>query len=221
MDLVGVFVALRAFSSCGAAGGFAVTMPTAKLELLVNEIRACTACAAHLPLGPRPVVQIGRSATLCIIGQAPGTRVHETGVPWNDASGERLRQWTGIDRATFYDAHRLAIMPMGFCYPGVNAAGGDKPPRLECAPLWHARLLRHMPNIRLTLLVGQYAQRAYLLTPRAQSMTATVEAYRTFLPAYFPLPHPSWRTVGWQRRHAWFDDDVLPQLRRRVYEALA
>jgi uracil-DNA glycosylase len=195
-------------------------MPTSKLDLLLNETRACVACAAYLPLGPRPVVQIGPSATVCIIGQAPGTRVHETGVPWNDASGERLRQWTAIDRATFYDVHRLAIMPMGFCYPGVNATGGDKPPRPECAPLWHARLLEHLPNIRLTLLVGQYAQRGYLPTPRGQSMTATVEAYRTFLPAYFPLPHPSWRTVGWQARNAWFDADVLPELRRRVRDAL-
>jgi uracil-DNA glycosylase len=191
------------------------------LDCLLNNVRACTTCAASLPLGPRPVVQISGSATLCIIGQAPGTRVHETGVPWNDASGNRLRLWTGIDRATFYDVNRLAIMPMGFCYPGVNGAGGDMPPRPECAPLWHTRLLQHLPNIRLTLLVGQYAQRAYLSPPRGQSMTITVQKFRECRPKFFPLPHPSWRTVGWQKRNAWFDDEVLPVLREQVRAALA
>jgi uracil-DNA glycosylase len=160
------------------------------------------------------------SATLLIIGQAPGTRVHETGIPWNDASGNRLREWTGIEPATFYDPERVAIMPMGFCYPGVDKNGGDKPPRPECAPLWHDRLRAHVPHVRLTLLVGQYAQCAYLGRRGGASMTATVEAFAAALPVYFPLPHPSWRTVGWQKRHPWFDALLLPELRQRVRQAL-
>jgi uracil-DNA glycosylase len=189
------------------------------LDHLLCDVRACNVCAQFLPLGPRPVVQLSRSANLLIIGQAPGTRVHETGVPWNDASGKRLREWSGIDNETFYDPARVAIMPMGFCYPGVDKNGGDKPPRKECAPLWHARLREYLTNVRLTLLVGQYAHRAYL-GRNATSMTETVRAFHSTLPQFFPLPHPSWRTAGWQKRNPWFDAELLPVLRAQVQHAL-
>lgn len=189
------------------------------LAALLTDIRACAHCAAHLPLGPRPVVQAAATARLLIIGQAPGTRVHETGVPWNDPSGERLREWTGIAPETFYDPAIVAIMPMGFCYPGKVAGGGDLPPRPECAPLWHARLRAQMPDIRLTLLVGQYAHKAYL--PKGSgSLTAAVRDFGAHLPALFPLPHPSWRSTGWMRRNAWFEARTLPILRDRVDAAL-
>ncbi|MCB9949113.1 MAG: uracil-DNA glycosylase family protein [Rhodospirillaceae bacterium] len=178
--------------------------------------RACAACAAHLPLGPRPVFRLDPAARLLIVGQAPGTRVHETGIPWNDASGDRLRAWLGLDRDRFYDAARIAIVPMGFCYPGTDARGGDRPPRPECAPLWHARLLRHLPALGLTLLVGSYAQRHYLAARRRASLGETVRAWRDYLPAYLPLPHPSWRNTAWLKRNPWFDCDLVPDLRARV-----
>ncbi|HEX6978721.1 MAG TPA: uracil-DNA glycosylase family protein [Alphaproteobacteria bacterium] len=192
-----------------------------RLEALLREVRACRQCAAHLPLGPRPVVRMAATARLMIIGQAPGTRVHETGLPWNDRSGDVLRGWLGIDRDTFYDAARIAIMPMGLCYPGRDIRGGDNPPRPECAPRWHDRLLRHLPQIRLTLLVGQYAQAHYLGGRRQKSLTETVRHFRDYLPDAFVLPHPSWRNTVWRRRHPWFDAEVLPELRRRVAAALA
>jgi uracil-DNA glycosylase len=155
------------------------------------------------------------SARLLIISQAPGTRVHETGVSFNDRSGDRLRHWLGIDRDTFYDENRVAVLPMGMCYPGRFPQGGDRPPRPECAPLRHARILAVWPAIALTLLVGSYAI-DYYLKHRKSSMTETVQAWRDQLPKYFPLPHPSWRTTGWEKRNAWFGEDVLPELRRRV-----
>lgn len=189
----------------------------ADLAAVAAEARACTLCAAHLPLGPRPVFRVSATARLLIVGQAPGTRVHATGIPWNDPSGDRLRLWLGMDKALFYDERRIAIVPMGFCYPGRLANGGDAPPRPECAPLWHKRLLALMPDIRLTLLVGGYAQ-VYTLGKGA--MTARVGAFRAHLPRYFPLPHPSWRTGGWERRNPWFTAEVLPALRRAVAEAL-
>lgn len=185
------------------------------------QARACTLCTAHLPLGPRPVIQAASTARLLIIGQAPGTRVHETGIPWNDRSGDRLREWLQLDRDIFYDQNRVAIVPMGFCYPGVNPNGGDNPPRPECAPLWHPAILPLLTDIRLTLLVGSYAQKYYLRTNRARTMTETVASFRDHMPACFPLPHPSWRTSGWQKRQPWFDADVLPALRHAVAEALA
>lgn len=184
---------------------------------MLVAIRACRVCAAELPLGPRPIVQVGAGARLLIVGQAPGTKVHATGIPWNDPSGDRLRLWLGMDRTLFYDESRIAIMPMGFCYPGRLANGGDAPPRPECAPLWHPRLLALMPDIRLTLLVGGYAQ-AYALGKGA--MTERVGAFREHLPRYFPLPHPSWRTGAWERRNPWFTAEVLPALRQAVAEAL-
>ena len=183
---------------------------------MMAEVRACRVCAAHLPLGPRPVLRGLPSARLLITSQAPGTKVHETGLSFNDRSGERLRQWMGIDRAVFYDERRVAILPMGLCYPGRDRAGGDLPPRRECAPLWHPRLLAHWPAIELTLLVGSYAIRYYLREHARAGMGETVRRFRQFLPRYLPLPHPSWRTTAWEARNPWFAAEVLPELQRRV-----
>ena len=188
--------------------------PEAALAAAVAEARACRVCAEHLPLGPRPVLRARASARLLIVGQAPGTRVHETGIPWNDPSGDRLRDWLGLDRAAFYDESRIAIVPMGFCYPGVDRNGGDKPPRRECAPLWHDRLLALMPSVDVTLLVGMYAQQRYLGRRRKRTLTETVSAWREYLPAYLPLPHPSWRNTAWLRKNPWFDSEIVPYLRR-------
>lgn len=187
------------------------------LDQLVAEVRACRVCEAALPLGPRPVLRVSTTARLLIAGQAPGTKVHESGIPWNDPSGERLRDWLQMPKELFYDAGRVAIVPMGFCYPGRLPNGGDAPPRPECAPLWQTRLLALMPQVRLTLLVGTYAQ-AYALGRGA--MTERVRGFRAFLPRYFPLPHPSWRTTGWERRNEWFGAEVLPALRETVAEVL-
>jgi len=188
----------------------------AALEPLLAEVRACRLCAEHLPLGPRPVLRAAPTARLMIVGQAPGTKVHETGIPWNDASGRRLRDWLDLDDATFYDETRVAIVPMGFCYPGVLPRGGDKPPRPECAPKWHPPLVGALPNVALTLLVGQYAQAWYLKRRRGNTLTETVRAWRDYLPEFLPTPHPSWRTTHWQKSNPWFDEDLLPELRRRV-----
>lgn len=187
------------------------------LDALLAEARACRLCEAHLPLGPRPVLRAQAGARLMIVGQAPGTKVHATGIPWNDPSGRRLRAWLDLDDATFYDESRIAIVPMGFCYPGANPMGGDAPPRPECAPLWHHRLRAALPRIRLTLLVGSYAQRWYLGGRSAATMTETVRAFRDHLPDFLPLPHPSWRTTAWQRKNPWFDQEVLPEARARVH----
>jgi uracil-DNA glycosylase len=184
------------------------------LARVMDEARACRVCAAHLPLGPRPVLRGRASARLLVLSQAPGTRVHETGLSFNDRSGDRLRAWLAIEREDFYDEERVAIVPMGFCYPGRYADGGDLPPRPECAPLWHARVLARLPKLELTLLVGSYAI-DYYLKPRA-SMTETVRRWREHLPRYFVLPHPSWRTTAWERKNPWFADELLPELRRRV-----
>ena len=186
------------------------------IDRLFAEVRACTRCAAALPLGPRPIVRGHATARLLILSQAPGTRVHETGISFNDRSGDRLRDWLGVDRETFYDESRVAVLPMGLCYPGRYAAGGDLPPRPECAPLWHERILAEWPRLELTLLVGSYAIDSYLKRRKGPSMTATVRAWRDYLPDYLPLPHPSWRTMAWERRNPWFSRDVLPNLRRRV-----
>ncbi|MCW5747432.1 MAG: uracil-DNA glycosylase family protein [Alphaproteobacteria bacterium] len=193
---------------------------TAHLDALLAEVRACTVCAAHLPHGPRPVVQVAAGARLVIVGQAPGARVHASGVPWDDDSGTRLRDWTGLDTATFYDPMRVALLPMGFCYPGAGA-GADLPPRPECAPLWHDRLMAALPGSRLLLLVGIHAQGRYLAARRAKTLTETVRDFRSFLPGHFPLPHPSWRSTGWMKRNPWFETDVLPALRTAVRDALA
>jgi uracil-DNA glycosylase len=189
------------------------------LQAALAAARACTLCAPHLPLGPRPVLRARTSARILIVGQAPGTRVHETGLPWNDRSGDRLRQWLDLDRESFYDARRIAIVPMGLCYPGVDAKGGDKPPRRECAPLWHPRLRPLLPRIALTLLVGRYAQAYYLKDRR--SVTEIVQEWRRFLPDFLPMPHPSWRSTAWLKRNPWFEAEVVPELRARVRALLA
>jgi uracil-DNA glycosylase len=195
-------------------------MSSRDLTEAVIAARACRICAADLPLGPRPVLVVGSHARLMIVGQAPGTRVHETGLPFNDRSGDRLRDWLGIDRATFYDHPALAIMPMGLCYPGRDAHGGDKPPAKICAPTWHPRIRPLLPHIELTLLVGSYAQAFYLGTRRRDSLSSTVAAWQDYLPEFLPLPHPSWRNTAWLRRNPWFARDVLPWLRRRVARLL-
>src|ERR1700683_1345229 len=191
-----------------------------RLDALLTEIRACRVCAKHLPLGPRPVVRVSASARILILSQAPGTRVHETGLTFNDRSGDRLREWLGIARDTFYDESPGAVLGMGFCYPGRDAKGGDLPPRPECAPLWHPRLLAELPKVELTLLVGSYAIDYYLPETRRNSMTETVYHWRDYLPAYWPLPHPSWRTTAWEQKNPWFKRRLLPALRKRVRELL-
>lgn len=190
------------------------------LASLCNEIAACRVCAAHLPAGPRPVVQLGATARLLIIGQAPGSKVHASGIPWEDASGARLQAWLGIDAATFYDANQIAMMPMGFCYPGAVSGAGDLPPRPECAPLWHERVRAALPDIHLTILIGQYAQQRYLASARRTTLTETVRAAADFLPSFMPLPHPSWRSTGWMRRNPWFEAEILPTLQTAVAHAL-
>lgn len=187
---------------------------------LLAEIRACTLCAAQLPHGCRPIVQASPRARLLIVGQAPGSRVHASGEAWDDDSGDRLRDWTGLSRAEFYDPEKVALVPMGLCYPG-KGEGGDLPPRKECAPLWHPPLLAGMPQIRLTLLVGQYAQKAFLPPALRRSMTEAVRNHEAMPDGYFPLPHPAWRSRLWMVKHPWFETDVLPQLRQRVAAALS
>jgi len=186
------------------------------LKRLLREVRACRICEAELPLGARPIVQLASTARLLIIGQAPGSKVHESGIPWNDASGDRLRGWLKMDRSVFFDEARVAILPMGFCYPGAGGSGADSPPRPECAPLWHKRLLKHLPELQLTLLVGRYAHRHYLDAGRKASMTEIVKTFSQHGSQFFPLPHPSWRSVIWMRKHPWFEEAVVPELRKAV-----
>lgn len=185
------------------------------LNSLLTEIRACRICEPQLPLGPRPVLRASENARLLIVGQAPGTRVHESGIPWNDASGIRLREWLRMDRETFYDESRVAIVPMGFCYPG-RGSGGDLPPRPECRRSWHPRLIPLLPNIELVLLIGHYAQDWFLGEARKATLTETVQAHLEYAPRYFPLPHPSPRNTLWLRRNPWFEGEVVPTLRTRV-----
>jgi uracil-DNA glycosylase len=185
---------------------------------LLREIRACRVCEAHLPLGARPVVHMSPSARLLIASQAPGTKVHATGISFNDASGDRLRGWLGISKAEFYDESRVAIVGSGLCYPGRLANGGDAPPRPECAPLWRERILAALPNIELTLLVGSYAQNLALGLGK---MGERVRDFRSYLPRYLLLPHPSWRTAGWEKANPWFGEELVPVLRSRVAALLA
>ena len=192
---------------------------TEPLPALLRRIRACTICAPHLPLGPRPVLQAGAGARILIAGQAPGRKVHASGIPFDDASGERLRQWLGVDRATFYDARRIAIVPMGLCYPGTGASG-DLPPRPECAPAWRAPLLQRLPGVRLTVVLGRHAI-AYHLPDAPPTLTQAVRDWRRHWPRAVPLPHPSPRNNLWLRRNPWFEAEVLPALRERVAELLA
>ncbi len=188
---------------------------TDPLDGLRAEIAACRVCAAALPAGCRPVARLGANASLLIISQAPGTRAHASGVPFEDPSGNRLRQWTGLSKEVFYDTSRVAIMPMGLCFPGTGKTG-DLPPRRECAPLWHERILAQLPARRLTLLVGAYAQRRYLPTARKLPMTEIVRGYAGYGPEFFPLPHPSWRSNVWMMRNPWFEVEILPALRARL-----
>jgi len=189
------------------------------LARVAREARACRLCADTLPLTPRPVFHVGRRARLLIVGQAPGRRVHETGISWNDPSGDTLRAWLGIEGAAFYDTARIAIVATGLCYPGTGR-GGDLPPRPECAPTWQPRFRAALPALRLTLLVGSHAQAYYLGKRRKETLAATVRAWREYLPEYFPLPHPSPRNKRWLTTNPWFERDVIPALRRRVDRAL-
>lgn len=184
------------------------------LRDLLADIRACRHCAQRLPLGPRPVLRAGDSARLLIVGQAPGTRVHASGVPWDDPSGDRLRDWLQLDKDRFYDEQRVAIVPMGFCYPGKGKSG-DLPPDPACAPRWHGPLLERLPHLDLVLLVGSYAQQYYLDASR-ETLAARVRRWRDFGPRFFPLPHPSPRNNLWLRKNPWFEAEVIPALRRRV-----
>ena len=184
---------------------------------LLGEVRACTLCASHLPLGPRPILQLDPRATILIAGQAPGRKAHESGIPFSDPSGDRLREWMGIDGSVFYDAARVAILPMGFCYPGTGA-GGDLAPRPECAPAWRRRLLAMLPKLQLTLVIGSYAQAWHLNQAVASSVTEAVSAWRDHWPHIIPLPHPSPRNQRWLSSNPWFAHDVLPRLRTRIRE---
>jgi uracil-DNA glycosylase len=190
------------------------------LVTLLRKVRACTLCAAHLPLPPRPILRVSTTARLLIVGQAPGIKVHNTGIPWNDPSGDRLRSWLQLSREDFYDESKIAIVPTGLCYPGTGN-GGDLPPRPECAPLWHPRLRAAMPQIKLTLLVGGYAQDYYLAGRRKSSIKDTVRAWKEYLPEFIPLPHPSPRNIRWFKANPWFDEEVVPATRKQVKELLA
>lgn len=192
--------------------------PGDHIETLRQRIAACTLCAAHLPFGPRPIARFSATSRILIIGQAPGTKVHASGVPWDDDSGDRLRDWLGLDKATFYDAANVAQMPMGFCYPG-KASGGDAPPRKECAPQWHNAVIDLLPPERLTLLVGIHAQARYLPHLKRLSLAERVSRYGEDLP-FVALPHPAWRSRMFMAKHPWFANDILPQLRARVQAML-
>lgn len=189
-------------------------------EVALNNLRACQNCAARLPLGANPIVQLSPQAKILIVGQAPGTKAHHSKLTFNDPSGDRLRQWLNVTRDQFYNDKRIAIMSMGFCYPGRNPRGGDLPPLQACAPLWHRRMLNFLPNINLILLVGQYAQAYYLGNRRKRTLAETVHAWREYLPTYFPLPHPSWRNTAWCQANPWFEVEVIPELQARVRELL-
>ena len=195
-----------------------MTDPAETMEALLEAVRACRICEAVLVDGPRPVVQAHPDARILIAGQAPGRRVHQSGVPFDDASGERLRDWLGLTRKQFYDPHLIAILPMGFCFPGTGRSG-DLPPRPECAPAWRDRLLAQLVNLRLTLVIGQYAQAAHL--PEAgPTLTETVRNWAAYDPAILPLPHPSPRNNRWLKRNEWFAETLLPEVKRRVGLAL-
>lgn len=189
------------------------------MKKLIEEIERCQVCEQNLPLGPRPVIQAHSSAKILIIGQAPGSRVHKTGVPWSDPSGDRLREWLQMDKEEFYDANKVAIMPMGFCYPG-RGKSGDLPPRPECAPLWHDRILQKLQRLELVLLIGQYAQNYYLqqqgLMKEYKTLTQRVRHFKECPAPYFPLPHPSPRNQIWLKKNPWFYDDCVPALRETL-----
>lgn len=189
------------------------------MEKLLEEIRKCAVCQEHLPLGPRPIISAHPESKIAIIGQAPGSKVHDTGIPWDDPSGKQLRNWLGVTDAQFYDEMLFALLPMGFCYPGKGKSG-DLPPRPECAPLWHKRLLDQMPQLKLTILIGQYAQHHYLKSKKRKNLTETVRSFEDYLPGYFVLPHPSPRNRFWLGKNPWFESDVLPELKSKAQQIL-
>lgn len=185
------------------------------MEDLLQNIRQCNICSKHLPLGPRPIVSAHPDSKIIIIGQAPGTSVHKTGIPWDDPSGKQLRKWLGVTDEVFYDETKIALVPMGFCYPGKGKTG-DLPPRPECAPQWHKPLLNKLQNVELVILIGMYAQKYYLQKETKKTLTETVANFKGYLPKYLPLPHPSPRNRFWLTKNPWFDVEVLPELRERV-----
>lgn len=189
------------------------------MDTLLRNIQACDVCKAHLALGPRPVVTAHPKAKIVIIGQAPGTKVHHSGIPWDDASGKQLRKWLAISNEDFYDEQKIAIIPMGFCYPGKGKSG-DLPPRPECATLWHQKLFTLMPNLELSILIGQYAQKYYLKEKAKKTLTETVSLYHEYLPTHFPLPHPSPRNRFWLTKNPWFEDQVVPVLQQKIKQVL-
>ena len=189
------------------------------MEQLLTEIKQCTICQKFLPLGPNPVVSGSPTAKIIIIGQAPGTKVHASGIPWDDASGRQLRKWMNVSDEVFYDDSKIAIMPMGFCYPGKGKSG-DLPPRPECAPQWHELLLQQMPALELFILIGQYAQAHYLGKQRKKNLTETVKAHQEYLPNFFPLPHPSPRNRFWLSKNPWFEEEVVKAFQARVSACL-
>ncbi len=199
---------------------FARQLPRFPLvQKLLQEVSQCSVCQAHLPHGIRPVVTANLQSRILIIGQAPGRRVHESGIPWNDPSGDNLRNWLGVDKESFYSPTNFALMPMGFCYPGTGKSG-DLPPRPECAPLWHPRLLAHLKRVKLTLLIGQYAQQHYLGDRARRNLTETVRSFEDYLPQYLTLPHPSPRNRLWMKKNLWFENDLLPLLKSKITQAL-
>ena len=194
-------------------------MVSTSMVHLLKEVRACKVCEPHLPLSAKPILAASSKSRILLIGQAPGRKVHETGIAWNDPSGDNLRNWLGVDKEQFYNPDLVAIVPMGFCYPG-SGKSGDLPPRPECAPLWHAKLLEKMPNVTLTVLIGRYAQGYYLKDSAYKTLTETVQHYKEYLPQYLPLPHPSPRNRIWLRRNPWFEEEVLPELKQRMQRVL-
>lgn len=189
------------------------------MDKLLNDIADCTVCSDYLPLGPRPIVACSPSSKIVIVGQAPGLKVHKSGIPWDDKSGDRLREWMGINKDTFYNPAKVAIIPMGFCYPG-RGKSGDLPPRVECAPLWHHLLFEMMEDVKLTLLVGQYAQKYYLKDTVKATLTETVRNYTEYLPDFLPIPHPSPRNNIWLKKNAWFETELVPKLSQTVKECI-
>lgn len=185
------------------------------MNKLIQEIRNCRICDADLPLGPRPILTAHKKSKIIIIGQAPGSVVHKTGIPWDDKSGENLRKWMGITNEIFYDTEKIALIPMGFCYPG-RGKSGDNPPRKECAPQWHNILLSQLKGVKLTILIGKYAQDYYLNNKSKRTLTETVKNYHEYLPKYFVLPHPSPRNNIWQKKNEWFKENVLPDLKLTI-----
>lgn len=189
------------------------------MNQLFEEIKNCKTCDGLLEAGVNPVIAASQSSKIIVIGQAPGRKVHLSGIPWDDQSGDNLRKWLGVDKEVFYDAEKIALIPMGFCYPGKGKSG-DLPPRLECAPLWHLRLLSQMKNVKLTLLIGTYAQKYYLGKSAHSTLTETVRNYKVYMPRYLPLPHPSPRNNIWQRKNEWFGEEVLPELKNIVHQLI-